>query len=131
MRKNKGLYIGIAVVLVVAIAVGAFFFMKKKSSQKPEDTLNAYVELLNSKDYEAMYDLISSDSKDNISKDDFVTRNKNIYEGIEAQNIEVKVSETSKDGDEATSSYNTDMKTVAGDIRIQNSKKNTKNGHSI
>lgn len=130
MRKNKGLYIGIAIVLVVAIAGGAFFFMKKKSAKKPEDTLNAYVELLNSKDYEAMYDLISSDSKDNISKDDFVTRNKNIYEGIEAQNVEVEVSEASKDGDEIVITYTTDMNTAAGDISFQNSIKAVKDKES-
>lgn len=126
MKKNKVLYTVIAVVLVLIIAGGTFFYFKKKHDKNPEETLNNYIELLNSGEYEAMYDLISSDSKENISKDDFITRNKNIYEGIEAQNIEVEVSETSKDGNEASITYTTNMNTVAGDINFQNNIKAVK-----
>lgn len=130
MIKNKGVYIGIAAVLGVVLIGGGIFFMTKKSANKPEDALNAYVELLNSKDYEAMYNAISNDSKENISKEDFIARNKNIYEGIEAQNIEIEVSETSKDGDEASITYTTDMNTAAGDISFQNNIKTVKDKES-
>lgn len=130
MIKNKGVYIGIAAVLGVVLIGGGIFFMTKKSANKPEDSLNAYVELLNSKDYEAMYNSISSDSKEKISKEDFIARNKNIYDGIEAQNIEIEISEASKDGDEANITYTTNMNTAAGDISFQNNVKTVKDKES-
>ena len=34
-----------------------------------------------------MYQMLSSDSKSEISQEDFVTRNKNIYNGIDAVNV--------------------------------------------
>ena len=48
--------------------------------------------------YEEMYNMISEYSKSQISQDDFVKRNKNIYEGIDAYDIKITPSETTKDG---------------------------------
>lgn len=49
-----------------------------------------------------MYDLADGEIIQKMSKDDFITRNKNIYEGIGASNIEIQVKNVKKDGDKAT-----------------------------
>lgn len=42
---------------------------------------------VNERDYEKMYGMVSDTS--GISKEDFIARNKNIYEGVEAKNLEI------------------------------------------
>jgi len=44
-----------------------------------EDILKAYMSAINDRDYERMYSYISENST--MSKDEFIKRNKNIYEG--------------------------------------------------
>lgn len=80
----------------------------------PEEVLKAYMTALAGQDYEKMASLISQSST--MMGDDFLTRNKNIYEGIEAKNIavsDIKVSGT-------TVVYVTSMDTQAGNIVFDN-----------
>ena len=52
--------------------------------------------LINAKDYEKMYELTDEETKKTVSKDDFIARNKNIYEGIDASDIKVEVKNVEK-----------------------------------
>ncbi len=70
--------------------------------------------------YEEMYDMISLKSKENISKELFVKRNKNIYEGIEATNIEVKIKNIEKKDGVIKINYNENLVSVAGNINFDN-----------
>ena len=63
----------------------------KSNKTKPEEILNQYVGLLNEKKYEEMYEYITKQSKEKISQEDFVKRNKNIYEGIDAYDIKIEI----------------------------------------
>lgn len=121
MRGNKKLYIGIACVAVLLLVSGGVVFLNM-NSEKPEDLITSYTELINGKDYEGMYELISSESKTSITKEDFVARNKNIYEGICANTIVVDVTGKSKD-DKDTITYDTTMNTEAGEMKFSNSAK--------
>ena len=67
-----------------------------------------------------MYELLSNSSKQKIEKENFIKRNKNIYEGIEAKNITIEIGEISKNSDETQINYNIKMNTVAGDISLNN-----------
>ena len=89
-KKNTYMYIGVGVVVIPLIICGIALFMYNKS-HKPEYKLTEYVNLINAKDYEKMYELTDSETKKAFSKDDFVTRNKNIYEGIQASDIKIEV----------------------------------------
>ena len=40
--------------------------------------------------YDQMYDMLSETAKNSISKDDFISRNENIYSAIEAKNIKIE-----------------------------------------
>ena len=89
-NKNKYMFIGVGVVVVPLIICGIALFMYNKS-HKPEYKLTEYVNLINAKDYEKMYELTDGETKKTISKDDFIARNKNIYEGIGSSDITVEV----------------------------------------
>lgn len=135
MISKRNRYIGIAIlILIIPVIICATLLLNYNKANKPEDKLNAYITLLNSKDYEGMYKIISSSSKLNISKDDFIARNKNIYEGIEANNIKIQIKSVEKDGSETKINYDTFMSTMAGDLMFNNSvnmKKERKIGYVL
>lgn len=119
-RLNIILISVITILIVIGISVGTIIYIEK-NSYKPEDTLNSYIDLLNNKEYEEMYNLISTDSKDLISLEDYITRNQKIYEGINASNIETLIEDVTKDDDNYTLTYRTTMMTAAGELTFNNS----------
>lgn len=116
-KKNKKT-INILILFLLIIVFGAIFI--KKPQNNPEDTLKKYISYINNKEYEKMYDLISENSKKNIEKETYLTRNKNIYEGIEANNLEIKIVKTTRKGDNAEIIYNVILNTIAGEINFSN-----------
>ncbi len=90
--------------------------------ETPEQVLAAYTAAINDRDYEAMYGMISQSS--GVSKDDFIARNKNIYEGIGASNVTVTVKE--KQGD--TLNCQTSMDTRAGKLSFENTARLVQDG---
>ena len=121
MNKNKNIYmfIGVGVVVVPLILCGIALFMYNKS-HKPEYKLTEYVNLINEKDYEKMYDLTDSETKKTISKDDFIARNKNIYEGIGSKNIKVEVKNIENRSNVVIIDYETTMNTLCGELEFSN-----------
>lgn len=110
----------VAIILVIGISWISIVYVNKNSSHA-KDALNEYIDLLNKKDYESMYEMISNESKEKYSKDDFILRNKNIYNGIEANNIKVEVNNISKKGDEEILNFDTTMDTLSGELKFSNS----------
>ena len=118
--QNKKVIIGIiiAVIGIVAIIVGIIIMNMPK--EKPEEVLNSYFSAINDKKYEEMYTYLSSSSKESISQEDFVTRNENIYEGIDSSNIKITVKEVTNENDKKKVSYSEEMVTSAGNIHFDN-----------
>ena len=86
-KKSRLIFVTIiAVILVIVI----FLFFKLKAD-KPELILNDYISKINSASYEEMYDMLDDESKNSISKEDFVNRNKNIYQGIDMTNMKIDI----------------------------------------
>lgn len=98
------------VVIIAALALAAYH-----SVNTPERALERYFSAVGERDYDKMYLLISDDSKKTISREDFITRNKNIYEGIEARDLKLVVMSVEKiDSKQQQAYYNLRMETVAG-----------------
>ncbi len=118
--KNKKMVMGIimAVLVIVAIIVG--IVMMNMSKEKPEEVLNAYFSAINDKKYEDMYQYLSNSSKESISQEDFITRNENIYEGIDSSNIKINVKEVTNEEKKKKVSYSEEMVTSAGTINFDN-----------
>ena len=117
MKNKKTVIIAIVIILAIAVIAGVIFIINK-NAPKPEETLSAYISLLNDQKYEEMYNMISENSKTQISQEDFIKRNKNIYEGIDAYDIKVTPSETTKDGKTYSIKYDESMSTSANVMRI-------------
>lgn len=122
MKNKKTVIIAIVIILAIAVIVGAIFIINKKAP-KPEEALSTYISLLNEQKYEEMYSMISEYSKSQISQEDFIKRNKNIYEGIDAYDIKITPSETTKDGKTYSIKYDESMSTSAGTISFTNTAK--------
>ncbi|MBM7646685.1 penicillin-binding protein [Scopulibacillus daqui] len=63
---------------------------------KPEDRFANYINLWQKQNYNQMYQYLSSDSKKKYSKEAFVSRYKNIYQGIQAKNLTIKFEKPQK-----------------------------------
>lgn len=109
MKKRLIILIFITLIVFSIFAI----HLVNKDINKPVDVLKQYVAYINEQKYEEMYELLSAESKNVTTKDTFLSRNKNIYEGIEAKNLKVK---TIVEEDEDTLSYQIEMDTVAGRV---------------
>ncbi len=126
MKNKKGLIF--AVILIVIILIGIIGYFKIINKTKPEDVLKQYIENINAKDYNAMYEKISSSSKNNISEEDFINRNKKIYEGIDSHNIEISINNVQKNKNEVKITYNEKVPTSSGVINFSNTSSLVKDG---
>lgn len=126
-RRRRGTgkkwVIPVAVLAVFILGAGGFFVWQgMRNRPVAEDTAKNYFKMLNDKKYEKMYGLLTDDSKKSISKSDFVERNKKIYEGVGAADIQIKFAEkeasSSKDTEVIT--YSTVMETAAGSVDFDN-----------
>ncbi|MDO5517197.1 MAG: penicillin-binding transpeptidase domain-containing protein [Clostridium sp.] len=127
MKNKKNIYIVAGVLIVIVpliICICAWYIYN--STHNPEAKWNEYVTMLQNGQYEDMYELLDSSAKAKVSKEDFVARNKNIYSGIEAENIEVNITGKEKDGSSSVISYDTSMDTAAGEITFSNKVKLSK-----
>ena len=82
--------------------------------------MQTFASYINDKKYEDMYSLLSSKSKANISEEDFIKRNKNIYEGIEAENFSVDIQSIENENKLAKVTYKNSMDTMSGHVDFTN-----------
>lgn len=128
-RRRSGASRMVLIVIIAAVllaaAAGAFLFVTHRSARQkqkqPDELLTEYMQFLAAGNYDAMYELLNAQSRLNISREDFVARNRNIYEGIEAADIrvEIKGTEQKENGSEAVN-YQTTMNSQAGEISFFN-----------
>lgn len=133
-RKNKVrvIWVMAIVFLSLAVIIGLLIFQQKivpaierkqekEENAKPDHLLKQYYSFLEKDRYEDMYHMIDTVSQSNISQEEFISRNKKIYEGIEAKNIQLQITGMeSGEEDEAVISYDVKMDTVAGDVTFSN-----------
>ena len=113
--KNKKVIIPITIIIIITLIIATIIIFNKGKTS-PEDVLKQYMSHIINKEYEAMYELTTKET----SQEDYITRNKNIYEGIEVSKIDINVAKTSEKGKEAEVIYTTTMSTIAGEISFSN-----------
>ena len=113
-KKKKSIlpYVFIIIIAVVCISIFA-----NKRNDNPENTLKTYMSYILNKDYEKMYELID---KDDIEKETYIARNKNIYEGIEISDLQVNIVKVTEKEDKVEIIYHVTMQTIAGEINFSN-----------
>lgn len=139
-RKRRFLFSTVCtlVILLTGLAGAALFFRIQDkieaSRKKPDELFLEYVECLSKANYTDMYGMLDDQSHLNISEVDFITRHKNIYEGIEASGITAQIGQVVvKDGEVAVS-YNMSLDSIAGEINFSNQvkfRKEKKKGYQM
>ena len=117
MEKKKVLIgVIVLVIIVVAIIIGVVI-IQNNEKDKVKDLVTEYFSLVNDKNYDELYSKVASM---NMSKDDFITRNKNIYEGIDCTNIEINITNVEKVDKGYNVTYNQKFFTSAGEVEFGN-----------
>lgn len=112
----------VAIIIIIAVALG--LYLNIKNSQKPEDVLTYYFSLIEQEKYEEMYNLVNL--PENYSKEDFLARNKNIYQGIVANNIQIEIQNVEKEKNNVKITYIAKMNMKGGPIEFNNTASLTK-----
>lgn len=118
--KNKKVLIGIIVIILIIVGIVTGIVIANMPKEKPEEVLNKYFSAINQKKYEEMYTYLTTSSQNSISQEDFITRNKNIYEGIDSSNIKIEIKEVSEENKNKKITYTEQMVTSAGNISFDN-----------
>lgn len=117
-RKNNK-WIILVLLLLIIVMLGLLTFSKKPTNE-PDEILKTYMAHILEKNYEAMYELLSKESKNKTEKETYLARNKNIYEGIELSDLQINIVKTNKKKEQAEVIYQVTMQTIAGEISFSN-----------
>lgn len=126
---NKKVVLRIIVTVVLAGIIGGVvaFVLLRQPKIKPEDIWQSYISLINEHQYEKMYEMITQDSKNQIAQEDFIKRNKNIYEGINMIDMKSEITAIEEvDSSSRKISYKLVMNTEAGNVDFSNTVQLTK-----
>ena len=115
---KKKILILIIIILIISLIGGYYFY--KQNNNKPEDILNEYISKINNEKYDEMYQLLDEESKQKISEEDFISRNKKIYQGIDMSNMKIEIKNIQKSGSKRTINYTTKMDASGGEITFDN-----------
>ena len=117
--KNKKVLIGVilTVVIIVIAVITTVIFISNKEQEDVKTFFSDYFNLINDKNYEELYSKVASM---NMSKEDFVARNENIYEGIDSSNIRISVNNVEKTDEGYNISYHEKMYTSVGLVEFDN-----------
>ncbi len=128
--KSKFKYLLITCFSVLLLLIFGGWVQKELSAGKeavksPKQILEAYMAYINEGNYAEMYQLLDESSQAQISLEAFVEKNQKIYEGIEAANLSITVTdlgEDQTDNSQRIVSFETRMDTLAGELTCYNLK---------
>ena len=115
---KKKLFIILPIIVLIIIMTIAIFTLANQWQKKSEEVLMQYFALIEQHKYEEMYDIVNL--PDDYTKEDFIKRNKNIYEGIDTNSISVEVLNTEREKDNITITYKNILNLKSGDIEFEN-----------
>ena len=87
------------------------------SSNADELLFKNFTETLSGGDYAALYQLLSEESKQRITEEEFVTKYKSIYSGIKAAHFTFEMGEIDHKNDIIP--FNLTMDTIAGTLKLK------------
>ncbi len=95
--------------------------------EKPEQAMDTYVKAWNEQKFDEMYEQLSKEAKQSITKEDFVKKYENVYTGIAVKNLKVEAvtkKEDKKDEkNNANVPFKVSMDTIGGKITFENDAK--------
>lgn len=117
--KNKKLTIAIIVAIAILLVISIIIFInfeRQKNTNKAKQVLTDFISYINEQNYDSMYEKVSIA----IGKEDFIKRNKNIYEGIDTDKIEINITNIEKQDSKYKINYHEKILTSAGKVEFDN-----------
>ena len=111
--------------VIVSALVFTFMLISYGCSgiNKAEKSFNNFTEKWAEADYTAMYEMLTNESKEYISEEDFISRYTNIFSAIEAKNLSFEINgDKVKDDNSVTIPFKLTMDTITGNISIDDYK---------
>ncbi|WML41586.1 penicillin-binding transpeptidase domain-containing protein [Neobacillus sp. OS1-2] len=108
--------IGILLLLVVMASIAGC-----SKEPTPEERFSDYIALWNKQKFTKMYDYLSNDAKQTITKDEFTTRYQKIYEDLQITGLKIdfqKPKEDKEAKEKVTYSFSAKMNSIAGPIQF-------------
>lgn len=103
-------------IILLSILIISSFILTSCGSETAGGRFNTYKKSWESGDYDKMYSMLSKESKENISKEEFIARYEDIYSGIDAKNL--KIERKNEDKEEEEIKFKLSMDTLAGEISL-------------
>ncbi|MFF2447200.1 penicillin-binding transpeptidase domain-containing protein [Neobacillus sp. NPDC058068] len=114
MRKFAG--------VLVLVLLLVFVFAGCSKEPTPEDRFAEYIALWNQQKFAKMYDYLSNDAKEKITKEEFTSRYQKIYEDLQITDLKIDFKKPKKDTkknlEQASYSFNAKMNSIAGTIQF-------------
>ncbi len=121
MKKKRNMIVILIIVVLFIVGIVVYSKYSKKIDEKNQkDTILTFFSYINEKKYEDMYEMLSKTAKESFSKEDFITRNKNIYEGIDATDLNIDIDEVIDTEKGKEVSYHEKFFTAAGEVSFSN-----------
>ncbi|KKI92435.1 hypothetical protein WQ54_09240 [Bacillus sp. SA1-12] len=86
------------------------------NERKQAEAFEQFSDLLSNQEYHKLYDLLSTESKEYITEEDFVTKYTNIYSGIQARDLKVVKNEIERENKNNVIPFSVEMDTAAGQV---------------
>ena len=125
-RGGKGLILALVLIVLAGAGMGgaSYYYIQARNQAaipKPDELFVRYVSFLSQGSYGEMYGMLDDQSRREISLEDFVARNQNIYEGIEAAHIQADIKSVEEPQENiAVVNYQMSLDTVAGAVSFPN-----------
>ena len=88
--------------------------------KQPDELLRDYFSGISRRQYDGLYDMLTAQSQGLITRADFVSKLKNVYEGVNAEGILLRVTDVSgATEDRMAARFSLDMNTLAGTVTNQ------------
>jgi len=125
-KKKRGaskFFVTLSILLMIGAGTGILWLLYNympTGGAAPEEILESYVKSINGKRYNAMYDFVHDSVKEEVAQENFVNRNKRIYEGIGAAHVQIVIHDVQEKNDAVTITYQMTMQTMVGEISFTN-----------
>lgn len=124
-KRNKkkryyivGIFIIFVWIIIKVVASVSVFIKQNNILETPEELIARYYRYIPEQKYDCMYNILDIGASGNISQKDYIERNSSIYEGIEIQNIKLKIKKYNEE--QKSVLYHISFDTKAGNINFNN-----------
>ncbi|WP_223594808.1 penicillin-binding transpeptidase domain-containing protein [Neobacillus bataviensis] len=112
---------------MLALLVVALFITGCSKEPKPQDRFSDYIALWNQQKFDKMYDYLSNDAKQKITKEEFTSRYQKIYQDLQIKDLKIDFKKPKEDKqadkEKAQYSFTAKMSSIAGPIQFTHTAK--------